>query len=640
MGYINLSSPPPIGDVTPNSISCDSFKLTSSPTSGYILTSDSSGNGTWQSSSGGVTSISGTANQIDASSSTGSVTLSLSDGISLGSYQSNTPPTGGMIIPGQVGFGTIYPFPFSSYTVNSNNSSLTYDAAFFSTLQNVSSAGIYLAQTFMPSSNSSSVSAIYSSPSFDTTNGTIGIASSIYISNQINSTPQQIDRVCGIYLDTTGGLNPGTPNICNIYAKNPGFGLVSGSSVSIYSDDMSVGYDLTSPPENGIIVSGAVGIGTSSPKNSLDVNGAISLGSYAGTTTAPSSGDIIMSGVLGIGNASPSYNIDILQTGGGVISVINVVAGTSASNSNASALVLGLQNSSNLQSNVSIVEQYQYNDGFNDYYGLSILSSDTLSLMSIPNSYLFVNCTPNNTSNALSVAGGTIIGSSGWVDSYIAPTNGLGVQGQFSLGTNDSSNNYGFIYGNTVQPVSDLSVYGWSIGGIISIPASTTQIEAINYYFNPSFDISASSAVIDVAFGMYLDAGQAPSPGSGSTITSATTLYVEQPNYGSDRYALNVQGGLILPNTAVTSTPYAVTTQNYFLSVSYTTTAAVTINLPSSVPAAGWACCIKDTAGNALVNNITIQSSGNVIDGASTKVINTNYGVAHIYSNGTQYYTF
>lgn len=74
---------------------------------GKVLVSDVSGNATWAALSGiGVTSITGTANQIAASASVGAVTLSLTNGISLGSYQAIASPTGGLIAPGNVSIGS------------------------------------------------------------------------------------------------------------------------------------------------------------------------------------------------------------------------------------------------------------------------------------------------------------------------------------------------------------------------------------------------------------------------------------------------------------------------------------------------------------------------------------------------------
>lgn len=59
------------------SLVCGSLRVTTSPAAGRVLTSDASGNATWVApTGGGVSSITGTANQVIASASTGAVTLS------------------------------------------------------------------------------------------------------------------------------------------------------------------------------------------------------------------------------------------------------------------------------------------------------------------------------------------------------------------------------------------------------------------------------------------------------------------------------------------------------------------------------------------------------------------------------------
>lgn len=80
--------------------------------SGKVLTSDGSGNASWSSlPASGVTSLTGTSNQIAVSASTGAVTVSFpaTAGLSVGSYQPTTAPVGGMILPGRVGIGTLSP---------------------------------------------------------------------------------------------------------------------------------------------------------------------------------------------------------------------------------------------------------------------------------------------------------------------------------------------------------------------------------------------------------------------------------------------------------------------------------------------------------------------------------------------------
>lgn len=72
-----------------------------------------------------------------------------------------------------------------------------------------------------------------------------------------------------------------------------------------------------------------------------------------------------------------------------------------------------------------------------------------------------------------------------------------------------------------------------------------------------------------------------------------------------------------------TNSPYAILPSDYLISVD-ATAAVVTVTLPST-PTTGDTYIVKDTNGNALVNNITIGGNGDNIDGAATKVVNINY---------------
>jgi len=71
--------------------------------------------------------------------------------------------------------------------------------------------------------------------------------------------------------------------------------------------------------------------------------------------------------------------------------------------------------------------------------------------------------------------------------------------------------------------------------------------------------------------------------------------------------------------------------------VAVTSTAAarsVTLPLASTV-SPGEVLVVKDESGACATNNITVNRSGSdTIDGATTKVINTNYGTGKFYSDG------
>jgi hypothetical protein len=94
-------------------------------------------------------------------------------------------------------------------------------------------------------------------------------------------------------------------------------------------------------------------------------------------------------------------------------------------------------------------------------------------------------------------------------------------------------------------------------------------------------------------------------------------------------------------STLVGATPYtAAAGTDYFIPVD-TTTLAITVQLPDA-PTAGQVFIVKDAAGNALVNNITVTtvSGTDMIDGGTSFSIATNWRAVQFIFNGTQYYSF
>jgi hypothetical protein len=97
---------------------------------------------------------------------------------------------------------------------------------------------------------------------------------------------------------------------------------------------------------------------------------------------------------------------------------------------------------------------------------------------------------------------------------------------------------------------------------------------------------------------------------------------------------------LAMSRTTVADAPYTVLTTDAVVAyTSLTAGRAVTLPAASSV-ATGQKVVVKDEAGTAGANNLTVSvSGGGTIDGAASKVINSNYGVLRFYSNGTQWFT-
>jgi len=85
----------------------------------------------------------------------------------------------------------------------------------------------------------------------------------------------------------------------------------------------------------------------------------------------------------------------------------------------------------------------------------------------------------------------------------------------------------------------------------------------------------------------------------------------------------------IISTSFVTDSPYTPTSEEHFLA----TDEGVEIILPSdSKP--GKLYIVKDFSGRAKINNITVSSESNTIDGKLTKVINKNFGsITFIYNS-------
>lgn len=128
------------------------------------------------------------------------------------------------------------------------------------------------------------------------------------------------------------------------------------------------------------------------------------------------------------------------------------------------------------------------------------------------------------------------------------------------------------------------------------------------------------------------------------TFPTETGSGVTQNNYAlrssaASSYLKHV-GGQIYGRTAVNDANYTVLQYDYL--IAYTSlTAGRTVTLPApSATNSGQIFVIKDEAGGAATNNITVQGASGNIDGVSSLTITANYGSLRCYNNGTNYFTF
>ena len=113
------------------------------------------------------------------------------------------------------------------------------------------------------------------------TNGNVGIGTTVPLNK----------------LDVNGGVAIGT------YAGSAGV-----SNGLVVSGAVGIGY--LSPGTAALAINGNVGIGTTGPLSKLDVAGGLALGSYAGVNAAPSNG-LIVSGNVGIGTTTPASTLTV-----------------------------------------------------------------------------------------------------------------------------------------------------------------------------------------------------------------------------------------------------------------------------------------------------------------------------------------
>jgi len=93
-------------------------------------------------------------------------------------------------------------------------------------------------------------------------------------------------------------------------------------------------------------------------------------------------------------------------------------------------------------------------------------------------------------------------------------------------------------------------------------------------------------------------------------------------------------------NSTRTASDYTILKDDFYVGVTDTTVAR-TLDLPPIASVQLDAIIIiKDESGGAGANNITIDADGaETIDGAATKVINSNYGVFRLKRGPTQWFT-
>lgn len=246
--------------ITPGQVKCATFQMTTTPTNGYVLTSDGSGNASWSPTGGGsgsVSSITGTASQvlangISGSPQTGAITLTLPQNIattsspqfaSLALGYISAPPTNGLLVKSQSFFGetsaTVSEFvgiiPTTSYRTSLYIGGSAQSSA--------DALGIYLTTTLSVTGSATTPASFLINPNISNAGGgTIDYYSAIIV---------------------TGGTFAVTPTYSySGYFQAPAAG--SSGKIAVYTENLVVGNSRLNPPNLGALFTGDCYFGATS----------------------------------------------------------------------------------------------------------------------------------------------------------------------------------------------------------------------------------------------------------------------------------------------------------------------------------------------------------------------------------------
>lgn len=282
------------------------FQLPTSPTNGYVLTSDANGVGSWAAGSSGASS----------QWLTTSVGIGTYGNVGVGTI---TPAAKLIITGGNVGIGSLHP------GTNLDVSGVTRTAGFRVTgnNQNTDFQSVW-------EGNSSNTTGFTGVMDFETSlnlnsanSGGVGLDIEHTVNSPNDGTPRTFTNTYGMfvgYSTNNNGVDTFT-NLYDIYLSDLGTGT---NDYGLYIDRITGGtsknYELFINSTNRLVINntGNLGIGTINPGTPLDVNGTSRMTGFQ-LTTNPGSGFVLNSNSVGVGTWVPGAITAI--PGGGVNAV-------------------------------------------------------------------------------------------------------------------------------------------------------------------------------------------------------------------------------------------------------------------------------------------------------------------------------
>jgi hypothetical protein len=192
----------------------------------------------------------------------------------------------------------------------------------------------------------------------------------------------------------------------------------------------------------------------------------------------------------------------------------------------------------------------------------------------------------------------------------------------------------------TVTGAADLTLN--STAGAVNITSGEANLDSINITSAGGVNFVATGAaakdtiITNTNGSMTLTAGENVTDAMNIVASGAASRVTITAGTGS----ISLDSGLIVPvaSKAFGDSPYTVLGTDYFIACD-TGAGALTVTLPAASSVAGRTFVIRDVAGAAGANNITIGGGGtNLVGGgaaAATKVLSVAYSGATVYSDGT-----
>lgn len=476
--------------------------------SGYFLVSTGASSlPTWQNPTGlAVTSLTGTANQVlvnatSGSAQTGACTVAFpaTAGISIGTYQGTVAPVGGIICPGPVGIGTSSPAANGLYldVQGSVSNSIAIYGTLLRTNLTETGSGLGTCELFVGGTH--------------TINGsTTNTAAWIQVLPSATATTT-ISNSYGVQI--LAGSGSGTiTNAYGLYATTPGFGT---NKAALYADNAAIGYTGTTPPTNGLIISGNVVVGQTgtSTDTSIYVNNATSVNKYAfqaaGTfSTAKGQASFFAQPIL----LATLSNFSLLGFFDNSVYKSNTAITTTLS-----ACFYGSPQFTGNLGTITNAYGFYFDGGTT---GGGTITSSYGGYFALP-----TFGTNPHALHADNASIGTYTGAS------VPPTNGLIVSGPVGFGTSSVGTSARFVNAGSITTSSAGSdLYGFINQSTFTYNSGATSSFATGQYADLKLVVNTGSSLSTATT---LNVVPPTNTGTGTSITTATSLIVSAPTIGT-----------------------------------------------------------------------------------------------------------